>query len=108
MSFDAPPPPPPGYGAPSTPGMPFATQAAPKEYVTAVMLAYFLGWLGVDRFYLGYTGLGIAKLAVSIFTCFIGGVIWQLIDTILIVTGNMPDAQGRPLVFRTRNVSISA
>jgi hypothetical protein len=37
------------------------------------------------------------KLCVSIFTCFIGGVIWQLIDLIMILMRNVPDVQGRPL-----------
>lgn len=53
----------------------------------------FLGCFGVDRFYLGYTGLGVAKLL----TC--GGLgIWALIDFVLIGLGNMKDAQGQPLV----------
>ncbi len=53
----------------------------------------FLGNFGVDRFYLGYTGLGVLKLL----TC--GGLgIWALIDFVLIGLGNMKDAQGQPLV----------
>jgi len=63
-----------------------------KEWLTAVILSWLLGSLGVDRFYLGYTGLGLAKL----FTC--GGMgIWALIDAILIILRKVPDAQGRPL-----------
>lgn len=56
------------------------------------MLSIFVGTLGIDRFYLGYVGLGLLKL----FTA--GGCgIWWLIDLILIAMDKMPDAQGRPL-----------
>lgn len=66
---------------------------APKSFVTAVLLSFFLGGLGVDRFYLGYTGLGIAKLL----TC--GGLgVWALIDFILIIVRKVPAADGSALV----------
>jgi hypothetical protein len=66
-----------------------------KEFLTALLLSIFLGGLGVDRFYLGYTGLGIAKLLT------LGGCgIWSIIDIILIATGKLPDAEGRPLARR--------
>ena len=63
-----------------------------KDWLTTVLISFFVGWLGIDRFYLGYTGLGILKLVT------LGGCgIWAVIDLILIVMNNLPDAQGRPL-----------
>jgi len=64
-----------------------------KKKSTTFLLSIFLGEFGVDRFYLGYTGLGILKLVT------IGGFgIWWLIDIIMIGTGKMKDAQGNDLV----------
>lgn len=68
-----------------------------KSWMVALLLAIFVGSLGIDRFYLGYTGLGIAKLGVCIITCGAGGVIWQLVDLILIIMKKLPDVNGLPL-----------
>jgi TM2 domain-containing membrane protein YozV len=58
-----------------------------KNFTTALLLSFFLGGLGVDRFYLGYTGLGVAKLLT------LGGCgVWALIDFIMIATGKLKDA----------------
>lgn len=73
--------------------MSHAPQQAPKSFTTALLLSFFLGGLGVDRFYLGYTGLGVAKLLT------IGGCgIWSLIDFIMIAMRKVPAADGTPLV----------
>ena len=83
-SFPPPPPsayPPPGQGPVSD-----------KEWPLAVIFSWLLGYLGVDRFYLGNVELGILKLLTG------GGCgVWWLTDAILITTGSVPDAQGRPL-----------
>ena len=63
-----------------------------KQYMTALLLSIFLGGLGVDRFYLGYTVLGIVKLLTG------GGCgIWWLIDVILIATKKLKDSDGNDL-----------
>lgn len=63
-----------------------------KDWTTTILISFFLGTAGIDRFYLGYTGLGILKLLT------IGGCgIWTLIDLIRIAMGSIGDAQGRPL-----------
>ena len=47
-----------------------------KNPTTTILLSVFLGAFGVDRFYIGDTGLGIAKLLFGWFTFGI----WPLLD----------------------------
>lgn len=63
-----------------------------KNWLAALLLSIFVGHLGVDRFYLGYVGLGILKLVT-----FGGCGIWWLIDLILIATNKLKDASGQEL-----------
>jgi len=63
-----------------------------KQWLTALLLSIFVGLFGIDRFYLGYKGLGIAKLLTG------GGCgVWAIIDLVLIAMRNVNDADGRPL-----------
>ena len=67
-------------------GVPVKSQSA------AFILSWLLGIFGVDRFYLGYTGLDVLKLIT------LGGFgIWAVIDFALIGMGSMKDAQGNSL-----------
>jgi TM2 domain len=113
-SYGMPPPyvgtPPPSYGMPPPyvgtnpypqPGAPFGVDAygrplSDKSKLTAGLLQLFLGGLGVGRFYLGYTNIGILQIVVTLVTCGIGS-IWGLIDAILILTDKVPDSDGRAL-----------
>lgn len=52
-----------------------------KNWVVALLLSIFLGGFGIDRFYLGHFGVGIAKLLLSWMTFGI----WWLIDVALII-----------------------
>jgi len=63
-----------------------------REFLVALLLSIFVGALGIDRFYMGYIGLGILKLVT-----FGGCGIWSLIDIILIATRKLNDADGNPL-----------
>ena len=50
-----------------------------KDPTVALLLSIFLGGLGVDRFYIGDIGLGVAKLLTG------GGLfIWAIVDWFLI------------------------
>ncbi len=68
-----------------------------KSKVTAGLLSLFLGGFGVGRFFLGYTTFGILQIVITVVTIGTLGWVWPLIDTILIFTGNLTDAQGRTL-----------
>ena len=69
-----------------------------RDYLVASILTIFLGWLGVDRFYLGYIGTGIVNLLTF------GGLgIWALYDQIMIITDSKKDADGQPLKDFERN-----
>lgn len=80
-----------------------------KSKGVAAVLCFFLGWLGIHRFYAGKVGTGILMIVLNIST-FIGlfialiGVIpgailtlWIIIDFIMILCGNFKDGNGKPI-----------
>jgi hypothetical protein len=61
-----------------------APTAEGKSQLTAAILCFFLGGLGIHRFYLGYTWQGVVQLLT------LGGCgIWALIDFIRILMGDL-------------------
>ncbi len=76
----------------------------PKSKAAAAVLAFFLGFLGIHRFYLGHTSTAIAMLATFIFGFILCGIpslvvsVWALVDFVLILTGGLREANGRALV----------
>jgi hypothetical protein len=68
-----------------------------KSKFTAGILGLLLGALGVHRFYLGYTTIGVIQIVLTVCTFGIAG-LWGTIEGVLIFTGTIAtDAQGRPL-----------
>jgi TM2 domain-containing membrane protein YozV len=68
------------------------TTAPQKSFVTTWLLSLLLGYLGIDRFYLGKVGTGILKLITG------GGLgLWYLIDLIIVLAGTQTDKQNRLL-----------
>lgn len=62
-----------------------------KSWLASIFLSLFLGWLGIDRFYLGYICLGILKLIT-----FGGCGIWWFAD-FFIMLFKTTDAYGQEL-----------
>ena len=91
-----------GYGAPP-PGASWGVDPmtglplSDKSRVVAGLLSIFLGSFGVGRFYTGHVGFGVGQLAVTFLTCGTLGWVWPVIDGVLMLTGKVTDAQGRPL-----------
>jgi TM2 domain-containing membrane protein YozV len=89
------------YAAPA----PVVLVEPPKSKSTAALLCFFLGGLGIHRFYTGQTGLGLAlllqclilvPLTLGLWALVI--IVWVVVDFILILAGSVKDRYGRPLL----------
>lgn len=67
-----------------------AAEGSGKNQIVALLLCFFLGLLGIHRFYLGYTGLGVLYLL----TLGIFGIGW-IIDLILLIIPNGLTPKGK-------------
>ncbi|MEB2282030.1 TM2 domain-containing protein [Lysinibacillus xylanilyticus] len=64
-------------------------QTSEKNYIAMILLCFFLGSLGIHRFYAGKIGTGILMIIT------LGGLgIWTLIDLIMIIVGKFKDKEG--------------
>ncbi|NNH07154.1 TM2 domain-containing protein [Cellulomonas fimi] len=73
-----------------------------KTFLVTWLLSLLVGGFGVDRFYLGKIGTGIAKLL----TC--GGCgVWWLVDLILVLTNSTKDKHGRRLAGYEQNKKVA-
>jgi TM2 domain-containing membrane protein YozV len=71
--------------------------AAAKSKMTAGILGILFGGLGIHRFYLGYTTIGIIQVVLTICTLGIAA-LWGFVEGILILAGQInTDAAGQPL-----------
>ena len=65
-----------------------------KSNTVALLLCFFLGFLGIHRFYVGKIGTGVLMLVT------LGGLgIWNLVDFIIIVMQKFTDSEGNTLAF---------
>lgn len=93
------------YGRDPVTGLPLSDKSA----TTAGLLQLFLGLFGIGRFYIDSTQIAVAQLCLGLFGvlfslfCFLGfpvllgGIVWAIVDAILIFTGSVKDNYGRKL-----------
>lgn len=86
--------PPVGYGmyAPPVSAAQVMNTPSDKSRKVALILEILLGFLGIHRFYMGHTGLGVLYL----FTGGLCGIGW-IVDLLVLTLGSPRDAFGRPI-----------
>ena len=63
-----------------------------KSKLTAILLCFFLGSIGIHRFYLGYTLIGVIQLLT------VGGfLIWVILDLIRLFIDSLKNSEGNNL-----------
>ncbi len=74
----------------------------PKSYAATLILSFFLGGLGIHRFYTGYVGIGIIQLLTA------GGCgIWTLVDFVNICFNNYKDSDNQELEGYNKTLGLA-
>ena len=69
-----------------------STTTSTTDWLTLFLLTFFVGVLGVHRFYVGKIGTGFLMLLT------LGGLgVWFLVDLILVVTGQFTSKEGQKI-----------
>ena len=74
-----------------------SSSAGNNEWVTTLLLCFFLGWLGVHRFYTKNNDIAVAQLVLGVLSCGVASGIWALVDFILILSGSYKKGDGHIL-----------
>ena len=72
---------------PSLHSAPQAYNGNAKDRIVYVLLAVFIGNLGIHNFYAGYTSRAVTQLLICLLTCGIGGIatwIWAIIEAVTV------------------------
>jgi TM2 domain-containing membrane protein YozV len=72
---------------------------SPKLRLPTLLFAFFLGMLGVHRFYVGKVGTGIVQLILTITVIGIAvSWTWSIIDCIMVLSGIFTDKNGLKII----------
>ncbi len=68
----------------------YGREISQKDWLTTLLLCFFLGLLGIHRFYTNSTAIGVVQLLT------LGGCgIWTLVDFIMLLAGSYRDGENR-------------
>jgi TM2 domain-containing membrane protein YozV len=89
---------PPSAGTPGSPNSgTLCKEENKKSKLVSIIMTLFGSFYGLQRFYLGYIGLGVLMIILGLLTSGIASVIWMIVDLVLIMSDQLPDAFGCPL-----------
>lgn len=84
-------------GVPVTPIYCESQNQVSNERIIVLLLCFFLGGLGVHRFYTKNIGIAISQLLLGILSCGLISWIWAIVDFVILLSGNYKTGDGRVL-----------